>query len=321
MRTPSPPPVHAAGRPVTLAVIGDVHDQWTADDPHILAALGVDGMLFVGDFGNEAVPVVAAIASLLLPKAVVLGNHDAWFTATEWGRAKCPYDRAREDRLLAQLAYLGADHVGYGYRNFPTLGLSVVGGRPCSWGGSDWRHGSFYQQYFGVDSLATSAERIDEAARQATGETLVFLNHNGPLGLGDAPQSPCGRDWNPIGADFGDPDLAIALAHTRQRGRPAALVVFGHMHRQLRQNLGQRQMLLVDAMGTVYLNAAVVPRIRLGPTGPEHHMALVTLAAGRVTEARFVWCSPQGRILTEETLYTRPAEAAADWRTEVLATG
>eukprot|EP00955_Chlamydomonas_euryale_P107171 365747-Chlamydomonas_euryale.AAC.48 len=35
-------------------------------------------VLFVGDFGNEVVGLVAKIAALELPKAVILGNHDAW---------------------------------------------------------------------------------------------------------------------------------------------------------------------------------------------------------------------------------------------------
>jgi hypothetical protein len=31
-----------------------------------------------GDFGNEAISLVADIAGLDLPKAAILGNHDAW---------------------------------------------------------------------------------------------------------------------------------------------------------------------------------------------------------------------------------------------------
>ncbi|MFN7522248.1 MAG: metallophosphoesterase, partial [Aphanizomenon sp.] len=71
---------------VKIAVIGDVHDQWEAEDGIALQHLGVDLALFVGDFGNESVEVVKAIASLDLPKAAVMGNHDAWYSATEWGR-------------------------------------------------------------------------------------------------------------------------------------------------------------------------------------------------------------------------------------------
>jgi len=90
-------------RTYKIAVIGDVHDQWEIEDNLALEALQVDLALFVGDFGNESLEIVGRIASLSLPKAVILGNHDAWYSATPWGRKQCPYDRDKEDRVTAQL--------------------------------------------------------------------------------------------------------------------------------------------------------------------------------------------------------------------------
>lgn len=37
-------------------------------------------MFSSGDFGNENVELVQSIADLDFPKAVILGNHDAWRT-------------------------------------------------------------------------------------------------------------------------------------------------------------------------------------------------------------------------------------------------
>ncbi len=46
-------------------------------------------------------------------------------------------------------------------------------------------------------------------------------------------------------------------------GRRVPLVVFGHMHERLRGTSSLRNMVELDAStGTVYLNTAVVPRIR-----------------------------------------------------------
>lgn len=45
-----------------IAVVGDIHDQWEVEDGNALKHLGVDLVLFVGDFGNESVEVVRAIA-------------------------------------------------------------------------------------------------------------------------------------------------------------------------------------------------------------------------------------------------------------------
>ena len=64
----------------TVAIVGDCHDQWDAADGAALEALGPDLVLFVGDFGNENVDVVRAVSALRLPKAAILGNHDAWFS-------------------------------------------------------------------------------------------------------------------------------------------------------------------------------------------------------------------------------------------------
>ena len=79
-------------KPITIAVVGDVHEQWEEADNSALEGLGVDLVLFVGDFGNESVPIVRKISQLSVPKAVIMGNHDAWYTASGWGRKKCPYE-------------------------------------------------------------------------------------------------------------------------------------------------------------------------------------------------------------------------------------
>jgi uncharacterized protein (TIGR04168 family) len=192
---------------VKIAVVGDVHDQWEPEDGIALKQLGVDLVLFVGDFGNEAIEVVEAIAALDLPKAVVFGNHDAWYTMTKWGQKHCPYDPVKENRVQQQMNCVGVAHVGYGKRDFPEFGLTVVGTRPFSWGGPKWRDRDFYKQRFGVESFEDSTERIMEAVQQAAYDTIIFLGHNGPSGLGETPEAPCGKDWNPIGGTMVIPIL------------------------------------------------------------------------------------------------------------------
>ncbi|MEL6163059.1 MAG: TIGR04168 family protein, partial [Cyanobacteria bacterium J06628_3] len=182
-----------------IAVVGDVHDQWENEDSIALKHLGVDLVLFVGDFGNESVEVVRKVASLDIPKAVVMGNHDAWYTATEWGRKKCPYDRTKEDWVQQQLDFLGDTHVGFSKLDFPDFDLTVVGSRPFTWGGPKWKFADLCKERFGVGTLEESTTRIMEAVNSAAHETIIFLGHNGPFGLGDKPEDPCGKDWHPIG--------------------------------------------------------------------------------------------------------------------------
>jgi uncharacterized protein (TIGR04168 family) len=260
--------------------------------------------LLVGDFGNESVEVVRSIAQLSLPKAVILGNHDAWYSATEWGRKKCPYDRQQEDRVQQQLDLLGAVHVGYGKLDFPSLKLTVVGGRPFSWGGSIWKNEAFYQSRYGIGSFAASVEQIVASACAAAYETIIFIGHCGPYGLGEDAEALCGKDWQPIGGDYGDPDLTEAIARTRTLGKTIPLVAFGHMHHQLRHRKDRlRQMVEVHSTGTVYLNAASVPRIKQTEAGRIRNFSLVTLNAGQVTKAALVWTNQDGAIESEQVLY------------------
>ncbi|ULP70823.1 hypothetical protein BDGGKGIB_00444 [Nodularia sphaerocarpa UHCC 0038] len=289
-----------------IAVVGDVHDQWELEDGIALKHLGVDLVLFVGDFGNESVDVVRAIASIDIPKAAVMGNHDAWYTATEWGRRKCPYDRSQSDWVQEQLDLLGPAHVGYGKLDFPAWNLTVVGGRPFTWGGPEWKFANILQERYGVTSLEESAERIVKAVNSAAHETIIFLGHNGPSGLGDRPEDPCGKDWHPIGGDFGDPDFGAAISQALTAGKTIPLVTFGHMHRTLRHTKKvQRKAVFTSPEGTIYLNAATVPRILENQGQKLRTFSIVSLEAGEVSQVSQVWIGHDFQVSSEEILYAR----------------
>lgn len=295
---------------ITIAVVGDIHDQWEADDGIALKQLGVDLVLFVGDFGNESVEVVRAIAALDIPKAAVFGNHDAWYSASEWGRKKCPYDREKEDWVQQQLDLLGENHVGYGKLDFPRLNLSVVGSRPFSWGGEVWKNAKFYQERFGVTNFDESIARIVSAAKNTTYDTVIFLGHNGPFGLGARPEDPCGKDWQPLGGDYGDPDLAEAIAQSRTFGKTIPLVTFGHMHHNLRHTQQQmRTAISATSEGTVYLNAARVPRIVQERSERQRNFSIVSLENGVVSQISLVWVGQDSNLVSEQILYCRTESA------------
>jgi uncharacterized protein (TIGR04168 family) len=305
------PPLNPASptenRPLTVAVIGDVHDQWSPLDAVALHHLAVDLALFVGDFGNEVVDLVQQIADLDLPKAVILGNHDAWYTATDWGRKKCPYDRRQEDRVEQQLLALGQCHVGYGHLDLPALGLSVVGGRPFSWGGSEWKHQSFYAQRYGIHNFAESIARLHQAVDATASDQLLFIGHCGPAGLGAHPEDPCGRDWKPLGGDFGDPDLAAAIAYAKARGKTVPLVAFGHMHHSLRHRKDcHRRSTHWDDDHTFYLNAARVPRWIQTDGLTQRNFSLVTLQHRQVQAASCLWMDDQHHITHQDPLVHSP---------------
>jgi uncharacterized protein (TIGR04168 family) len=290
-----------------IAIVGDIHGQWNSIDQQILAQLDLDLVLFVGDLGNEDVAMARAIASLDLPKAVVLGNHDAWYSASPWGVSRCPYDRSQEDRVQMQLDALGVCHVGYGKLDFPELNVTVVGSRPFSWGGKEWRNGEFHRQRFGVSSFAESTAKIVTAAQAANCDRLILIGHNGPTGLGEAPEDICGKDWETLGGDYGDPDLAAAIEQIQAAGKWLPLVTFGHMHHGLRhtkERLRQafRQVDNGNGGQMLYLNAARCPRIVEQPGGELwHNFSIVTLQGQQVASAGLIWVDASGQIRQQET--------------------
>lgn len=290
---------------IKIAVVGDVHDQWQPiEDSLALKSLQVDLVLFVGDFGNESVEVVRAIADLDFPKAIILGNHDAYYMASDKHKKNCPYDRTKEDRVQQQLDILGKLHVGYSWLDFPELALSVVGSRPFSWGSSKWKKEAFYRDRFNIRSFEESTQRITESVANTTQDTIIFLGHSGPFGLGNEAHSICGKDWKPIGGDYGDPDFADAISKSYFMGKSIPLVTFGHMHHSLKNNPSRtRDAIATNSKGTIFLNAALSPRIVKTNDEVHRNFSLVTLESGQVSHVSIVWLNSMCKIVSEDVLF------------------
>ena len=220
---------------------------------------------------------------------MILGNHDR--------------GRDRSGAVLRQqLVLLGDKHCAWGQRNWRKPALSVIGARPCSAGGG-YQLSKAVEAVFGPVSLQESATRIADAANQAPSDLpLVVLAHCGPSGLGSDPASPCGRDWKTPAVDWGDQDLALALDLMARR-RPADLVVFGHMHHQLKRSGGLRRSLLQDRRGTAYVNAACVPRVGVDQLGRAlMHFSWAEFDDARLTHLSHRWYGPDGALIHEEAL-------------------
>jgi hypothetical protein len=59
-----PNTTEASGR-CRLVLVGDVHDQWDERDVAAVKSLHPDMVLFVGDFGNEAVKLVSEVGCMI----------------------------------------------------------------------------------------------------------------------------------------------------------------------------------------------------------------------------------------------------------------
>ncbi|PIN04209.1 hypothetical protein CDL12_23259 [Handroanthus impetiginosus] len=295
-------PMAASGR---IAIVGDVHDDWNLEeDTKALQLLKPDVVLFTGDFGNENVNIVRSISNLDFAKAIILGNHDAWSTQKFSAREK--------DAVQLQLEFLGDEHVGYRRLDFPNLKLSIVGGRPFSFGGEHLFRKRLLIARYGIHDMDGSAKRIYEAALGTPPDhSLIFLAHNGPTGLGSNVDDICGRDWIIGGGDHGDPDLANAIYQLKETTKlPIKLVAFGHMHKGLAYGNGLRKMIVVGDDDIIYLNGAIVPRVKTNSEGTIRAFTVADMLDGSLEKIAETWVSVVGEkvaIEDEIVLFSKSA--------------
>lgn len=279
-----------------LAVVGDLHGHFTDDDVHYFNRSSYDLLLFVGDMGSgtrkDGLSIIRLVARLRKPTLIMPGNNDAPHLPDL--AAELTYQAGRREILHA----LGKAHsswvVPVGYSSHPLstpLGdVTLICGRPLSQGGSGISFADTLERVHGVGTHEVSAAKYRHLVADARTKRLLFLAHNGPTGLGDSEDSLWGRDFpTPANAapdfprDFGDDDLRGALDHAAQLDKEVVAVFAGHMHRRK----GKSRPLSVVQGDTTFVNAAVVPRIRAGASGPEHHHV----------EVRF---DPEGLMVSEK---------------------
>jgi len=281
-----------------IAIAGDLHGQWDGSDHDLLAQLAPDALLLVGDFSDGRSRIPTLLAGLDLPLACIIGNHDTGKDGSG-------------ERLRRQLSLLGERHCGWSLRELRPPGLAVVGARPGTAGGG-FQLSRAVRAVYGPVSQQESADRITRAALAADPDLpLILLAHSGPSGLGSRAADPCGRDWKHPPCDWGDQDLAIAIAQIRRR-RPLPLVVFGHMHHLLRRHQGERLSFLRDAQGTAYLNCACVPRHGTDQQGRKlRHFSWVRFEDGRPVQISHRWYGLDGTLLYRERLWQESPAATS----------
>jgi len=105
-------------------------------------------------------------------------------------------------------------------------------------------------------------------------------------------------------------DLAYAISLLKENNQVSIpLVVFGHMHKELAHGKGFRKMIVVGDDNVIYLNGAIVPRVKslsdedkrslkvesplssLEAKGTARAFTLVELSDGRVTRVAESWVS------------------------------
>lgn len=259
-----------------LALIGDVHLQFDTRDVRRLDEGDYDAVLFVGDLAGYRDPglAVARIMSRLRTPAFFMpGNHDgvhllhlgAETIEGAYGshllqRLFAPTQAPRCEALAEALRPIAM--VGYSHHELRAGArrVSLIAARPHSQGGGGIHFRHYLATRFGIRTEQDSIARLKRLVDEAPHEELVFLAHNGPAGLGSRRHDIFGCDFRAAEGDWGDADLAAAVAYAQDHGRRVRAVVAGHMHHRLRG--GGRRIWQVRRDGVLYVNAAQVPRLR-----------------------------------------------------------
>lgn len=286
-----------------IALIGDIHSFWTPWDNDFLAQ-NYDVALFVGDLPGRlhqnTLTIATQLAQLTIPAFLVYGNHDAvtipqlFAEIFAWPKLSHLWARGQKKRVKQLEIALGKVRAcAYERHSLPWNKdtIDLICGRPHAMGGGRL---SFepYMKECGIANLHQAVGRYKELIDTADHAELIFLSHNGPSGLGASSTDIWGNDFQKGAGDFGDSDLAEAVDYARSQGKHVLAVVAGHMHHHVRQRSlqdGQRIKAL-RAEGTLYVNAARVPRIYQEAGQTIHYFQeLVANSQGAIEANEVLW--------------------------------
>ncbi|MEM1111681.1 MAG: metallophosphoesterase [Pseudomonadota bacterium] len=270
-----------------IGIVGDLHTHFDIVDVHQLNQLELDLLLFTGDLGSgsrdSCLEMARLMSGLHSTTLVMPGNNDtvditqlaAELTHRSGQNAIMAIARQTQAGGAISLCGYSLHRLAIGSRQ-----VSLITARPHSMGGPDLTFPDYMGQTYAIQSLDGSIERIN-ALVDAADQEIIFLGHNGPVGLGDKPADMWGCDFKPDGGDWGDPDLAEAIAYARAAGKRILAVVAGHMH--LRTKQGDERPWHQDQDGITYINAARVPRIFARDNNVYRHHILLTIGTDTLT--------------------------------------
>lgn len=290
----------ASTQAATIGVIGDVHLFWDAEDVAFFNRSNYDMLLFVGDLAAytqvRGLGVARSLRKLSIPAMCIPGNHDGLHAfqlgaeiAPRAHRLRNAFCQGQDWRCRNLGRALGdVKLVAYSQSKIELSGIAfnLVVCRPHSIGGRRVACVRYLAKKYGIDSMAASSARLVALVDQCDDAPIVFLAHNGPSGLGDRADSIWGCDFRKQEEDWGDRDLEKAVRHAKEKGRAVLATVAGHMHRRTKS--GKQRPGQIKKDGTLYINAAEVPRHRIKQgTMKRHHVKL--MLTNSTATAKDIW--------------------------------
>ncbi len=253
---------------IHIGIIGDVHRLFNQFDVDMFNQSDYSLLLFVGDLSNyrhqDGVKMARIMAKLTKPTLFIPGNHDTvhglqLLAEIKQYRFLTKLFSLGQPRRIRQLqkALAPVKFCGYSTHAFDTF--DIIATRPYSMGGSQFSYRHHLQSQFGIGSIEASAQKLIQCVDAAHSDSLIFLAHNGPSGLGNRKSDIWGCDFRPEEGDFGDWDLQQAIEYAQSIDKRIIAVFAGHMHHDVKGG-GKRPWHLIKN-GINYVNAAHVPRI------------------------------------------------------------
>lgn len=283
----------------SYAVIGDAHMQFVKEDVQYFNASQYDALLFVGDLASKnpdsLFRLLPLVNQLKKPAYLIPGNHDTTGVRALLGELMqntflinlgARSQPARMQRLKKELT--GAVLCGYSLHDLPGK-LQLLAARPFSMGSTNKtvNFRPFLEKEYGIATCEQSRDRI-KALIDRVNSPYLILAHHGPFGLGHRATDIWGADFLPHETDFGDVDLAEAIAYARSIGKAPLAVIAGHMHYPTKHGKKPKQWWLLKD-GIMYVNAARWPRIfRHEGRWLHHHVRLTVEENGVSAQACYV---------------------------------
>lgn len=299
-------------KPVSLAIIGDMHMQFDAFDVEFFNASDCDALLMVGDLASKnpdsMYRLLPQLNALTKPTYLIPGNHDTTGVRQLLGELMhnemlinfgADSQVKRMERLRLELTHPAL----CGYSNHAlTQGLGLVTARPFSMGstnaaasaamsaaGGEWlatapvNFRPFLEKEHGVSTLAQSRDKIKSLIDEMNPPYLIMAHH-GPYGLGTLATDMWGADFLPQETDFGDADLTEAVTYAQMIKKPPLAVVAGHMHYPTKHGKKAKQW-YTKKDGILYINAARWPRIFKHEDRELHHHVRLTITENGTCDA------------------------------------
>ncbi len=270
-----------------LGNIRDLHTHIDTVDVQQLNRMDYDLLFFTGDLGGGSTESSLNMARMLShldgDVMVMPGNNDT--VDIERLAAELTH-RAGMNQIMAIARQSNHSNAialcGYSLHRIAAgeRRVSLIAARPHSMGGPELTFPDYMSQTYRIGSIDESTARLRSLVDQAD-EEIIFLAHNGPLGLGENPADIWGCDFKPGGGDWGDHDLAAAIEYARSANKRVLAVVAGHMHLKTKQG-EERPWRVVDE-DIVYVNAARVPRIFNGSDDVYRHHVLLSISEDAVS--------------------------------------